>query len=401
MAQEYPSIPKVHHFEKALTNSMEFVVKGFNDTIVEPLFGGSSDASFEAKDDACLPCIPVPEYHHSGTMNCNCALAIMHDLKPMRFPLPADGLNHRDDKCKWDCCGESWSITACSCLEAKLEMDKLRCLGDAEKTRMLEVELQLKREAELHERLNPPPVYPSDDGIAEQITEKMRKLRQRQAACDADPAQQSTTDNGLVSESEPAGNADFFTSLANTLNPIPLMGSIGETAVNSGDSMLQVLGAIGAMSLENIILPIIAAPFGFDRKELNEAMSDLAEASDEAEYENLIRRIAVGYTVMLDMDQGTETENKQTLLKVQGWIDSAVQSWNTVIGPGRNLVHVPLINPIPENPDLLTSLIGELGYSFTESCDSSHSAMLSLAATLSPTRHMTQSVFIDWFVMVK
>jgi len=341
-------------------------------------FGSSASPVEESKGEVVAP----PS--HLGRMNCMCALAVTHDLKPMKAPLPKDGLNHRDDRCKWDCCGESWGVEYCTSVRSKLnviddERSKVDTQDNADRL----------KEAAMYDRLNPPPIYPSDEGVPEDINEKARRMEQ--AALDSrSPADQGTTDpiaNGEGDESSndhAADGASFFDTLAATLNPIPLMEALGEGAVGA-------LGAIGAVSMDNIIMPVITPVFGFDRGELDQNIGALTEAeANEKEYRKRLRRSAELYVDMLSMPP-SEVDT------IVDWLHQAVQAWLTVFGKNCRLVQVPYSL---EDDDQLLRLIGELDESFSSGL-AAHSSRMSLAATLSPTRHLSESVFFDWYVMCR
>jgi len=303
----------------------------------------------------------------------------------MLAPLPQDGLNHRDDRCRWDCCGESWNMEYCSSVVAKQTNARNSVLSEHEKARALEMLHIRANEAEQHDRLNPPPVYPTDDGgIPEDINGTARRLEQ--AVVDADDVKSAKEAEAVPLRSDEG--ASFFSSLASTLNLFPLMESLGERTFDAIDATAVALSSLGNASKDNIILPMIAPVFGFDRFELDKNIGGL---TDEIDRSRRLRRSAELYVEMLGMNGASDVD------VIEGWLDAAVKAWLNVVGKQCPVIQLPYTTA--EN-DLLANLIAELDPSFSSGL-ASHSSRMSLAASLSPSRHLSEAVFFDWYVMCR
>jgi len=335
-------------------------------------------------------------------MNCQCALAVIHNLKPSQWPLLTElegkPLNHRLDRCKWDCCGEAWSTEVCTSARAKQLMDPDSVLSKQEKEAALQFEKEQAKEAEQHERLNPPPSYPSDDGRPENISDRRRRLKDasdaRSAELDAVQEGGADAEKPQVQDDKAADGASFFGALADALNPVPLMETIGETTVNGADAVVAALGSLAGVGKDYVIVPIITPLFGVDRKELDETMNGLTEANDKpSAYKKLLTKAAELYVDMLSM-------NESDVEVVMQWIDAAVKAWISSVGLRKPLIRVPFGAGVGGDDDVLSRLIAELDSSVSSDA-ASYAARLSLSATLSPTRHLSETVFFDWYVMCR
>ena len=259
--------------------------------------------------------------------------------------------------------------------------------NEHEKARALEMLHIRANEAEQHVRLNPLPVYPTDDGgIPVDINGAAHRLEQA-VVDDNDVNSAKDTETGTAPLRSDDG-ASFFNSLASTLNLFPLIESIGERTVDAIDATAVALSSLGNASKDIMILPIIAPVFGFDRFELDKNIGGLTVEIDRS---RRLRRSAELYVEMLGMNGAEDVD------AVEGWLDQAVKAWLNVVGKQCPVIQLPYN---PGDDDLLANLIAELDPSFS-SGSASHSSRMSLAASLSPTRHLSEAVFFDWYVMCR
>lgn len=351
-------------------------------------FTGASEETKVQKE----PDMPL----HEGTMTCMCALSVTHDLKPARFPLPDDGLNHLA-KCKWSCCGELWSCKECSCEEAILKARGPLSAEDALQLMAVEQRVEAAKEADVHARLNPPPVYPSDEGTPELITERKRRLalQAKTPAAAAPPKPPASEEVPSEAEEQDApGNEDGgFFGFLNSLNPLPLMDSAGNYIASGTNATAGAIGDLLSIVNGQVILPVITPVFGFDRGELDEAMSSLTDSVDKPEaFAALLAKVAALYVAMLDLRDSDQRA-------IEKWLRDAVSAWVKVVGVKKPVLHVPLV-PGEGRGDALLEIIAELPGDVSGEATRLN-AHLSLAATLSPSRHMTETVFFDWYVMCR
>lgn len=350
-----------------------------------PSFSGSGAASEETKAAAedTKAASPIP---HDGLMKCQCAFSVTHDLKPMGYPLPEDGLNHLA-KCKWSCCGEAWNCRDCTSAVAVLKAQKTLSPEELVKLREASEKLEASKVAEAHERLNPPPAYPTDEGNPRPFV-----LSSASSPAAADPeTPAATADTPATDPVQEADDAGFMGFLG-SLNPLPAMDLAGNYLASGTTATADALGGLLNLMTEQVIMPVITPVFGFDRGELDVAMSRLTDSVDHpAAFDALLSKVAALYVDMLDLRASDQR-------MVEGWLRQAVNAWVRVVGVKRPVIQVP--TQAVDGEDVLLGLVAELDEAVSGEV-SRLNAHLSLSATLSPSRHLSDTVFFDWYVMCR
>lgn len=359
-----------------------------------PAMPSFSAASEETKaDDANETEVAPPPIPHFGMMTCQCAFSVTHDLKPMGYPLPEDGLNHLA-KCKWSCCGEAWNCRDCSSAVAVLHAQKSLSPDNLAKLREASEKLEASKVAEAHERLNPPPAYPSDEGTPELITDKKQRLAAQTFASSTQTAVPGALDTAAGDPTPAAAPDDDagFLGFLSSLNPLPAMDLAGTYIASGTTATADALGGLLNLMTEQVIMPVITPVFGFDRVELDLAMSSLTDSVDQpAAFDALLSKVAAMYVEMLDLRASDQR-------MVEGWLRQSVDAWVLVVGVKRPVIQVPA--QAADGEDLLLGLVAELDEAVSGEV-SRLNAHLSLAATLSPSRHLSDTVFFDWYVMCR